>query len=99
MGQRDPNVEARRDAYKIGRHEGPNGFTVRIAGGTHIGWVYPMDYIPGCEGTWGAISTALDDTADHSLFSQGFSDKHSAAAWLVDRWPREVAGSAMAQHE
>jgi len=52
---------------------------------SHMGWVYPMDYIEGAEGTWGAISEAPGEVSDRSLYREGFADRHQAAAWLLVR--------------
>ena len=72
--------------YSIGTYEDSNGFKVRTDDGTWVGWVYPMDYIPGREGTWGAISSAGGEISDPSLFAEGFDSRHGAAAWLIARW-------------
>jgi hypothetical protein len=71
--------------HSIGTYQDSNGFKVKTAGGTFAGWVYPMDYIPGSEGTWGAISAAEGEITDRSLYSEGFASKHEAAEWLVLR--------------
>lgn len=44
-----------------------------------------MDYIEGREGTWGAISEALEDVRDPSLAQDGFGDRYAAARWLSNR--------------
>jgi hypothetical protein len=80
-------------AYTIGTYKDSNGFKVKTDDGVFVGWVYPMDYVEGLEGTWGAISDAEGQVSDPSLYQEGFGDKHSAAEWLVSRWlssPRGV---------
>ena len=72
--------------YSVGTYEDSNGFKVKTDDGNFIGWVYPMDYIEGLQGTWGAISDAEGQVSDPSLYSEGFADKHSAAKWLITRW-------------
>lgn len=42
--------------YSIGTYEDSNGFKVKADDGAFVGWVYPMDYIEGSEGAWGAIA-------------------------------------------
>jgi len=72
--------------YSIGTYQDSNGFKVKTDDGTWVGWVYPMDYVPGLEGTWGAISSADGETSDPSLYREGFDSKNRAAAWLIARW-------------
>lgn len=76
--------EGARD-LSIGTYEDTNGYKVKTSSGEFLGWVYPMDYIEGCEGTWGAISSAEGEVSDPTLYRQGFGDKHRAAAWLLSR--------------
>jgi hypothetical protein len=79
-------------AYSIGTHEDPNGFKVMADDGAWVGWVYPMDYIAGREGTWGAISSAAGEVSDPSLFAEGFDSRQGAAARLIARWFRPANG-------
>lgn len=72
--------------YSIGTYQDSNGFKVKTDDGSWVGWVYPMDYIPGCEGTWGAISSVVGDATDRSLYGEGFHSRHEAAVWLITRW-------------
>jgi hypothetical protein len=71
--------------YSVGAYEDSNGFKVTIDDGVFLGWVYPMGYIEGREGTWGAISNAGEDVSDPSLYREGLDGKQAAAEWLAGR--------------
>ena len=81
-------------AYVVDRDEDSNGFKVTKRDGTFLGWVYPMDYIKGREGTWGAISSAEGEVSDPSLYREGFGSRADAAGWLILRAGTSEGGTS-----